>query len=758
MTRFLTAFCLALGLAALARASGDTGALLATPNKLDLGGLAPNEAASSIRLGGDKDPYTANRPQWHSLDDAHYCYARRDGVGLRTEGKSVLVGELGLPEQIAYVAVTCGVASASNVGKALALTLTAGSTVSSKPFTVDELGRTRTVIFTFSPKVEADELHLSNAGEAIFEVHRVEWRATVPSIAPDVSFYREVSPGETLFCTVDDCTGGSGDYAVAWAFNGERRAPTDDFRTLVRFVAPSAPGDYPLTLTVQDTLGNRFTQTYEVRVRSFNPARELGVSAVTRTGFSLTWERPLGVLTAEDFAVTVEDAAGGDYSATFRPTWTRQGSAWVSDPIDPAGEAGGGALSDLVVNVAGIGLGDYLEACPESGAWAPLSGAGGIFFGLALAPGEGFRLRTDAAEPPVSVTLRGTRADILWERVVKAMGQRLEAEVTGLPAGREVAVSVRARFRRDDRSLVAGAPLSARVSLLPVPIPKATHGGGAIVFDWAAYGDTLAENPAIRLDFYAETPAEGGSEPGLYLTRAFLTGNAGKGGLKLSAAKAVALTNTTGRDIALDGGNYSLRLTSASTGKHSFWDFSLKDDAGEKTYPPRRPRPRRACPRPRQVHPRRPARGRRNRHLLRPQLRRRRRHRPRPRRPRDPRRRAAHRLQHRRAPGRRDPRVRRHRPHPRLRRRPRLRRALGSALPPGLAPPHRAVHRRQRLPGVRRAPHPPRGRHAPLGRAPHRDRGRRLRAPHPRPLGRARHRGRPAREEAPRLPPHPALI
>lgn len=585
MTRFLPAFCLALGLAALARASGDTGALLATPNKLDLGGLAPNEAASTIRLGGDKDPYTANRPQWHSLDDAHYCYARRDGVGLRTEGKSVLVGELGLPEPIAYVAVTCGVASASNVGKALALTLTAGSTVSSKPFTVDELGRTRTVIFTFSPKVEADELRLSNAGEAIFEVHRVEWRATVPSIAPDVSFYREVSPGETLFCTVDDCTGGSGDYAVAWAFNGERRAPTDDFRTPVRFVAPSAPGDYPLTLTVQDTLGNRFTQTYEVRVRSFNPARELGVSAVTRTGFSLTWERPLGVLTAEDFAVTVEDAAGGDYFATFRPTWTRQGSAWVSDPIDPGAAAGGGALSDLVVNAAGIGLGDYLEACPESGAWAPLSGVCGIFFGLALAPGEGFRLRTDAAEPPASVTLRGTRADILWERVVKAMGQRLEAEVTGLPAGREVAVGVRARFRRDDRSLVSGAPLSARVSLLPVPIPKATHGGGAIVFDWAAYGDTLAENPAIRLDFYAETPAEGGPEPGLYLTRAFLTGDAGKEGLDLDAAKAVALTNTTGRDIPLDGKGHVLRVTSASSGKHSFWDFYIPGDDGEKTYP-----------------------------------------------------------------------------------------------------------------------------------------------------------------------------
>ncbi len=583
MGRASLALCCALGLAAAARASGDTGTLLATPYKLVTGGQAPNEAASSIRLGGASDPYTDDRPQWHALDDAHYCYARRDGVGLRVDGQSVLVGEIGVPERIAYVAVTCGVASKSALGESLALTLTAGGTVSSKPFAIDEQGQTRTVIFSFDPTLEADELRFSNAGAAIFEIHRVVWRPTLPSIVPEVTFYREVAAGETLFCTVDDCTGGTGDYAVTWTFNGEGRAPTGDYRTPVRFTAPSAPGCYPLTLVVRDTGGNSFTQTYEVCVRSFNPARDLSVSGVTRTGFDLTWERPAGTVTAEDFVVTVRGAETEDFSATLRPEWTRQGSAWVSAPLS-LGEAYG-SLSNLLLGASGIGSGNYLEACPEEGSWAPLSGAVGFYFGLALAPGEAFRLRTDAAVPPDAVTLRGACADVLWEAVVPAVGQRLEAAVGGLPAGREVLASVRPRFRRDDRSLISGDALTQAVALLPVPVPAAAQEEGVLRFDWAAYGDALAEEPVIRLDFYAETPAEGGPEPGLYLTRAFLTGDAGKEGLDLDAAKAVVLTNTTGRDIPLDGKGHVLRVTSASGGKHSFWDFYIPGDDGEKTYP-----------------------------------------------------------------------------------------------------------------------------------------------------------------------------
>lgn len=555
---------LGLLLAPFLRADGDTGALLATPERLKGGELVPNAASSTIRLGSESDPLTGKRDGWSALNGA-FCYARATGVGLRAEGQSVLWRPFEEPETVSTVTVVCGAESNGSRGEPLALTLSLGDReIATQTFTIEEAGEARTVTFTF-PATEATDLRLSNAGEKVFEVQRVSWYADLPPIEATIAV-GGATVGDILTCSVSACTGGSGEYVRAlWTFNGLSSAPVTDLQTVVSFPCPARDGTYELTLEVVDTLGNSRTFTRDVRVYGFTPPAPT-VSAVTRTGFTLTWDRPASGVTPEAFSVSV--SRSGRLDVTLTPGWIRSGKAWLTPPLT-LDDALDGLDADLILlTIPADWQGALKVLVGDAPAWRTLFNVTpGLFSGFSLSPGQTFRLRAEGDAPPDALAFTAATGRTFWKREVPADGHRAEATVDGLPPGATVRVAVSARFRDADGILIAGDCPSFDVELLPIPRPVAAlDGAGRIHFDWDALGLAPGETLALSLSLFAEVPAQAALPPGLYLTRILLT--------QSKAAKAIALTNTSPADIPLDGA-YTLTY-----GKYD-WDFYVKDAAGK---------------------------------------------------------------------------------------------------------------------------------------------------------------------------------
>lgn len=560
MGRWAALLILGLSLAPLLRADGDSGDLLATPQRYKDGALVDNEPSATIRLGSVSDPLVGKRDGWTALGGA-YCYARLTGVGLRGDGKSILYRPFDPPETVSYVSVVCGAESAkSAIGKPLSLTLSLGGHEETQTFTIENPGETRTVTFTFDP-TEASDIRLSNDGDTVFEVRRVSWYANLPPITVETTI-SSATVGGTIHCSIDSCSGGSGSYVRArWTFNGVTSTAIDQLQSIAKFTAPDREGDYPLTLEIIDTLGNSRTFSYSVIVGADATVAYPIVSNVTRTGFTLSWDRPASGFSPEAFAVRV--FRSDLLNVTLTPEWSPAGDGWNSPEFSLDDALDGLDAQNVAVTVPKDWQGD-LKYYVGNGSWTPLLRVDDTFLSFALSPGQPFRFRVEKAKPPASLELNAGLSHTYEEEKIPLEGQKLTRTFTDLPAGKTVKVSITAHGRKDDGTLTYYNSPELSVPLLPIPVPSAIFdSSGRIRFKWDSLALDPGEDPTISLRLFAETPAETALPPGLYLTRVLLTQN--------KAAKAIALTNTSASPIPLDGKTYTL------TYGENDWDFYVKD-------------------------------------------------------------------------------------------------------------------------------------------------------------------------------------
>ena len=576
MGRWAALLILGLSLAPLLHADGDSGDLLATPERYKDGELVPNTASATIRLGSGSDPLVGKRDGWAALGGA-YCYARLTGVGLRGNGKSVLCRPFDEPETVSYVSVVCGAESKSSIGEPLALTLSLGTReVETQYFTLTEAGETQTLTFAFKP-IEASDLRLSNDGDKTFEVRRVSWYADLPPITVDVAITPstgdgiiQCSVGGTIRCSVTSCTGGSGTYVRArWIFNGATSSAIENLQSIATFTVPDREDTYPLTLEIADDQGNSKTFSYTVNVVADATASHPAVTNITRTGFTLSWDRPTSGLTPEEFAVRV--TRSGKLDVTLTPEWSAAGKGWRTDAflLDDALDGLDAQTVFVVVPKTWAGNLKYsVNNAPWKDLERPMEG---FFFGFNLSPKQTLSFFTEADDPPASLKLSATLSHTYADKKIPLEGQKLIYPFTDLPAGKTFDVSITSYTRQNDGTLTTKS-IDLPITLLPIPRPAATlDGANRIRFNWDDLDFNEDETPTISLRLFAKAPTETTLTPGLYLTRVLLT--------QSKAAKAIALTNTSDSPISLDGKDYILIY-----GKYS-WDFYINDEDGKKAYP-----------------------------------------------------------------------------------------------------------------------------------------------------------------------------
>ena len=576
MGRWAALLILGLSLAPLLHADGDSGELLATPERYKDGELVPNTASATIRLGSGSDPLVGKRDGWAALGGA-YCYARLTGVGLRGNGKSVLCRPFEEPETVSYVSVVCGAESKSSIGEPLALTLSLGTReVETQYFTLTEAGETQTLTFAFKP-IEASDLRLSNDGDKTFEVRRVSWYADLPPITVDVAITPstvdgiiQCSVGGTIRCSVTSCTGGSGTYVRArWTFNGATSSAIENLQSIATFTVPDREDAYPLSLEIVDDQGNSKTFSYTVNVVADATASHPAVTNITRTGFTLSWNRPTSGLTPEEFAVRV--TRSGKLDVTLTPEWSAAGKGWRTDAflLDDALDGLDAQTVFVVVPKTWAGNLKYsVNNAPWKDLERPMEG---FFFGFNLSPKQTISFFTEADDPPASLKLSATLSHTYADKKIPLEGQKLIYPFTDLPAGKTFDVFITSYTRQNDGTLTTKS-IDLPITLLPIPRPAATlDGANRIRFNWDDLDFNEDETPTISLRLFAKAPTETTLTPGLYLTRVLLT--------QSKAAKAIALTNTSDAPISLDGKDYILIY-----GKYS-WDFYINDEDGKKAYP-----------------------------------------------------------------------------------------------------------------------------------------------------------------------------
>lgn len=576
MGRWAALLILGLSLAPLLHADGDSGELLATPQRYnDDGELVDNKTSATIRLGSGSDPLVGKRDGWAALGGA-YCYARLTGVGLRGNGKSVLCRPFDEPETVSYVSVVCSAETKSSRGEPLALTLSLGTReVETQYFTLTEAGETQTLTFAFNP-IEASDLRLSNDGDKTFEVRRVSWYADLPPITVDVAITPstvdgiiQCSVGGTIRCSVTSCTGGSGTYLRArWTFNGATSSAIDKLQSIATFTVPDREDTYPLTLEIADDQGNSKTFSYTVNVVANATASHPAVTNITRTGFTLSWDRPTSGLTPEEFAVRV--TRSGKLDVTLTPEWSAASRGYRTDAFLLDDALDGLDAQNIIVSVPNAWAG-VLKYSVNNAPWVELTRLNDIFFGFNLSPKQTISFFTEADEPPASLKLSATLSHTYADKKIPLEGQKLIYPFTDLPAGKTFDVFITSYTRQNDGTLTAKS-IDLPITLLPIPRPAATlDGANRIRFNWDDLDFNEDETPTISLRLFAKAPTETTLTPGLYLTRVLLT--------QSKAAKAIALTNTSDAPISLDGKDYILIY-----GKYS-WDFYINDEDGKKAYP-----------------------------------------------------------------------------------------------------------------------------------------------------------------------------
>lgn len=535
---------------------------------------------------------------------AKKCKARTNGIGVAPPttdtGRSGMTytWEEGFEETIARITVTCmtGGKTAAGAKKIHTLGVRINDTLLTESFSFDgEVDTPREITFLLDAPTAVRSLTLTNetdqAGNtSLFEINTVSWLADFPKIeatfiAPEKSVLLA-----TLSVSLVSVTGGSGTYPETFfTFNGETiRVESTE---VVTFTAPATDGIYPLTLTVIDSNGTEAVFSQDIEITPFVPPTNLQLSDVTRTGFTLTWDQPLAAAVTSYTLFTFPNPSFR-VIGPVSPAWEKTADGWVlATPIDLIEAATGLPISSLHCQPTQWS-GELTRSYDAGESWTKcLNFAGNYLLGSAPKGSRTLLLKTPEAAPPTALTLT-LNLGTLEKLTLDATGGSRIFTVTDLPPGNRFSLRVAANYLRDTGTTtsVQSDPLS--LELLPIPtFERVAHSSRfkSLTFTWPKGDETLPGVCVIR----GERRASYALEAGLYLSRICFTKKTAACDA-LASGKAVALSNTSGSPVALDG-RYLLHATrprseaEIAEGKTDplvyTWDFSVTDEEGTVTYP-----------------------------------------------------------------------------------------------------------------------------------------------------------------------------
>lgn len=580
--------------------------------------LRAGETVVSFQDAGtsDKGSNWSGTNNWTNLTTKK-AKARINGIGLAPAssdgGQSGMKATFDPPKEMVSLAVTC-MASGTTAAKAthlLGVRLNGGELLTAElAFPDSAVDTPVTLTFPFTEKQSVTTLAITNEtakNYGLFEVNAVSWQSDFAPIVATLSPTAEdCNVGETFYAVLSKCTGGSGEYVnFRWRFNGQEQE-ADDFAIVCPFTAPMEDGKLPLELEVTDSLGTVATFSWEVSVRPYIKATNLAYTPLSRTGMTVTWEQPLPHAVSS-YMVRVSYASARSLELIFAPTWERDGDLWrLAEPIQLADLVG---VRDFTAYLVPFHWqGEDLELSTDGGTtWCKtivLSSTpprhllrrtleSGAATGSFTSAHTSILLRTAADTPPDFFRLYlNLTASLISAKTLPAESNTLQVtfpeteDDMPLPAGEPLSVRVTTRYVTDSGSTLSLQSPVLNVTLEDVPpINSAERIGDFLCLTWPEKAKDLAAEVTFRKR--SLPPTDG--LPDLALTRVYFTGNAtSAGGEQLPASKAIVLTNTTSRPIALDG-SYTFTATKVDTGKSYAWDFSLTETDAEgnsiKVYP-----------------------------------------------------------------------------------------------------------------------------------------------------------------------------
>ncbi len=530
---------------------------------------------------------------------AKACKARVSGIGMAppesSGGQSGMTWSVEEGLTMAELHITC-ILTSNSAPKAQLLGVQLNADAMQEfPITFDDVNSPLTVKLTFQTSI-IRTLTLTNetrSGTSLFEVQSVSYRATPEPISVSPAIPDIVFCGETLHCGLEEICGGSESYiAAVWSFNGEEYIlSTEELYDVVTFTAPMTDGIQTLTLMVEDSDGTCEAFTYPIEVRPYSRAINLSASAISKTGFDLSWQLPAGGDPSYFRIQICPHEETGILTQKLTPTWEEvdaEEKTWEMQGVLPIVQwCGGRMCTGAYLRTDGWeGSASVRDIDEET--WSSTL----VMSSRILLPvdGKSLSLRVTSETPPEAVTVYLTVDPWVVDEVIPTGSGNRFATVTGLSAGQTYDVYVATTYTRDDGSTLTrrSAPLTVSTEAIP------SFTGYTVDKDFPTFSltwDERVESLPAQITFWAETEAEHALPGGLYLSRIYLTG--ADESTVLPRSKAIVLTNTSAAPIALEGA-YTLCAQRERTeaerndGKTdpvtTTWDFSVTVE-GKKTYP-----------------------------------------------------------------------------------------------------------------------------------------------------------------------------
>ena len=554
-------------------ADGTSGDYLRSPE---------NSETATKQFGSSTDTY--DRGGWYCTGSRGY--ARKEGVALRTNAAGALCYDFpegATPETICHLAIVCRTATKGSVGQTHTLEVAFAGAERTEQCVFETTSATDavTLSLTFETPVVASGLIFQNPGDKLFEIASVTWQSVLPEMEVDLGYASTVVVGDTFPVSVNAISGGSGTYPyAAVTFNGQT-FPIDTLSLpqSVSFTAPNVSGEIPLECVVRDSTGREKRFSCMIDVNAYAVPFELTATAITRERFTLEWKLHSGA-TPESYTINVShNPRKLTVEALIQPEWVLEddGYYYASEPIDCSQWSGDFPITSLTIAAPeGASCGSLALRAEGSAAYSNKPFLGSSYLcGKISDPQVPRYLRLKTAALPRYLRLTMVILRDIASVSVEASGQRRLAELEDLPASTALSVTVTAHYADGVRSV--SAPLL--VETLPLP-------GFTEVIHYPKWNQLQLQWPESEPDlegelrFYATRTVENLTPPGLYLTRLLWT----KSGGGLTTSKAIALTNLSNRPLHLDGTSV-LSAVKRDTGTQRLWDFSVKDETGETTYP-----------------------------------------------------------------------------------------------------------------------------------------------------------------------------
>lgn len=552
----------------------------------------------------DKGTNWDGQEGWTNLFASKACKARTNGIGIAprsaTGGQSGMVYSFaeGDEETIAQISVTCMASfkGTADAAKFHTLGVRIDGTLMTESFSFDgAVDSPVTLTFKLEAPAAVQSIWITNetdqaGNDSLFEINTVSWQAEFPGIQACFSAPSGVNYITPIHAAVTSITGGTGEYVDTFFTFNDVIVRVEGLEVAV-FDAPMTDGIYPLTLTVVDSAGNMKTFTQDIRVTLYLEPMNLEASNILRDGFDLSWtQHAQGAITF--YRAEVYPNPRSISTPELSPEWEACDSGWqLAEPIDPEEYLNGLPLATLTL-LCSNWEGDLQYSTDGGTVWRSMYKLSGrrIFSDLSgeTAP---LLLRTEE-EPPASFSLAFV-LDRITSQTLPATGGAHRLTFTGLPAGCACTVYVHAGYSKDDGGTHQTASDQLDVQLLPLP-------GFASVSVYDRFATKMLtlvwpedEDVSLKGKLRIHATRRAVLKPGLYLSRVYFTKKTDACDA-LSSGKAVVITNTSDRPVALDG-TYALRASrprredEIAEGKTDplvyTWDFGVKDTEGVTVYP-----------------------------------------------------------------------------------------------------------------------------------------------------------------------------